>query len=158
MDFSQLLSNLKRNFNTLNFTKSDTFYWSPREKTVYFAESTDDQDTAIWTLLHETAHGTLNHFDFKSDFHLISLEADAWKETLTLCGYYAVQPPDTDYVEDCIDTYRDWQYRRSLCPKCNSGGMQFKADAYMCILCRNVWEVTKERFCRAYRKNKTALL
>lgn len=158
MTFSKLLAQLTDDVSDVTFSKSEYFYWSPYDRTVYYRDDSENDKHAVWTLLHETAHGILDHFDFKSDFQLIKLEAEAWEKTLLLCQQYDIQPPHADYIQDCIDTYRNWQYRRSLCPECDSGGVQTAPDTYRCIGCHNHWRVTKQRFCRSYRKNKTTLV
>ncbi len=153
MTFQALLDRLIADYPDISFQEADLFYWSPQDKTVYYTLE-DSDEPKLTTLLHETAHGLLNHFDFKSDFHLIKLESQAWEKTLELCDVYNIDAPSQDYIEDCIDTYRDWQYRRSICPECNSGGLQIESGLYQCIMCDNKWSVTKQRFCRPYRKKQ----
>ena len=152
MMFDELLTTLKKDYPTIRFAASDYFYWSPSDETVYYNNERDEQ--SLWTLLHESAHGLLGHFDFKSDFHLIKLEIEAWQKTRNLCNIYRITEPHIDYIEDCVDTYRNWQYNRSLCPQCTGGGIQILSDSYLCPLCSMQWSVTKQRFCRAYRKTK----
>lgn len=150
-----LLSQLKSDHPDFHYEPHEFSYWSPSDRTVYFNDSGTQQN--MWTLLHETAHACCEHFDFRSDFHLIKLESEAWQKTLELCKQYTLPAPSDDYIEDCIDTYRNWQYRRSLCTSCSKGGIQIKPDTYYCIDCRGEWKVTKQRFCRAYRKKQPQL-
>lgn len=157
MTFTELRQKLVADFPHISFEESTHFYWSPSDKTVYYSTEALLPEH-LWTLLHETAHGLLGHYDFSSDFQLILLEREAWEKTLELCESYAVSTPKHDYVEDCIDTYRNWQYRRSQCPTCDTSGVQTRNDTYTCVLCAAKWSVTKQRFCRAYRKNKTTLV
>jgi hypothetical protein len=54
-----------------------------------------------------------------------------------------------------LDTYRDWLYKRSICPTCTAKCLQ-QGDFvhYRCFNCHTTWRVTASRFCRAYRRQK----
>ena len=134
----------------INYQAADSYYWSPKNNTVFYQEN-DQSEVGRWTLLHETCHGLLQHTSYVTDFDLIRLELDAWEEAKVLAKSFNINI-DEDHVQDCLDSYRDWQYKRSICPHCNLGGIQTDAKTYTCIFCERSWTVSKERFFRPYRK------
>lgn len=152
MKQAELIANLKANHGaeSLLFSPADTYYWSPKEKTVFY-QTNDQSEIGLWTLLHETCHGLLGHINYTSDFELIGLEVDAWDKAVEL-GKQMELKIDNEHIQDCLDSYRDWQYKRSLCPHCELGGVQISPTTYMCLFCDNDWHVSTARFCRPYRR------
>lgn len=146
----ELIEQLKQVDDNIQFKPANTYYWSPKEKTVYY-QADDSSEVGLWTLLHETCHGLLEHKTYTSDFELVTLELAAWKHADELADTYALQI-DQDHVQDCLDSYRDWQYKRSLCPRCDLGGMQIDTKTYRCLFCAGSWHVSEARFCRPYRR------
>lgn len=151
----EIVSILQGSYKRLKFRPGDKFYWSPETKEVFY-----DRDAAapngIWSLLHETGHALLEHVSYKADYELIRLEVAAWEKAKALAADMAIRI-DEDHIQDCIDTYRDWLYGRSICPSCNNKSLQ-QGDLthYQCFNCRATWKVTPSRFCRAYRSTKHA--
>ncbi len=143
-----LLKQLQADYPALTFEAAETFYWSPQDHTVYFAQSDEISDE--WTLLHETSHGILGHTSFSSDFELLQLELAAWQKAKELAKKYD-KNIDTNHVEDCLDTYRTWLYKRSLCPNCGLESPQKDEQTYSCINCSHSWRVSPNRLHRPYR-------
>lgn len=143
-----LLKVLEKDFPKLAFKPSDDFYWSPKEQSVYYANSERQSD--IWSLLHETSHGILNHQTFVTDFELLQIELAAWENAKELAAKYNICI-DTNHIEDCLDTYRDWLHKRSLCPTCGIKSLQESASTYRCLNCNTGWRVSANRHCRPYR-------
>ena len=137
----------------LVFKPAKSYYWSPKDKTVFYQED-DKSEVGLWTLLHETCHGLLNHKSYQSDFELVMLEVDAWEKAEELGNEFGLKI-DQDHVQDCLDSYRDWQYKRSLCPRCDLGGIQINTQTYSCMFCNDTWRVSAARFCRPYRSKIT---
>lgn len=135
---------------SLNFKAGKSYYWSPKERTIFY-QSDDKSPVGLWTLLHETCHGLLGHATYQSDFELVMLEVDAWEKVEELGTELGVKI-DQDHVQDCLDSYRDWQYKRSLCPRCELGGIQINTQTYSCMFCSDTWKVSAARFCRPYRR------
>lgn len=108
----------------------------------------------VWSLLHETGHALLDHTSYKADFELLRLEVEAWERAKLLAADLDVAI-DEDHIQDCLDTYRDWLFKRSICPQCNTKCLQ-QGDFvhYRCFNCHTVWRVSSSRFCRAYRSTK----
>lgn len=148
-----LLDRLQELYPELVFLAGKGFYWSPKSRQiVYDADRRDEK--AIWSLLHETGHALLEHTAYRADYELIRLEVAAWETAKQLAGRLDVSI-DEDHIQDCLDTYRDWLYRRSICPACLTKCLQQDDCAhYRCHNCHTVWRVTPSRFCRAYRSTK----
>lgn len=143
-----LLKLLSKSFPEISFTKGSCFYWSPSDKVVYYAPIKQEKDS--WTLLHETSHGILGHTNYGSDFELLKLEREAWEKAKYLAKDYNIII-DENHIEDCLDTYRDWLHKRSLCPKCDVKSLQSSDNTYGCLNCGTTWRVSGSRLCRPYR-------
>jgi len=148
----QLLQSLKTRFPGLCFIPGKSFYWSPATKEIYYA-SDDEAVSATWSLLHETAHALLGHTTYVLDFELLDLEMAAWQKAKELGNDFNLVITD-DHIENCLDSYRDWLHRRSVCPSCGTQVLQHDAgNEYTCFNCRSAWRVTPSRFCRPYRQS-----
>lgn len=140
-----LLAKLQADFPTFTFQNANDFYYSPQEKTIFYADLS--QENARPTLLHELAHAILDHRFYNRDIKLIAMERDAWEYALhTLGPNYHIDIP-SDYVEQTMNTYRDWLHARSTCPKCSSTGVQTDQARYLCLGCGNSWRVNDARRC-----------
>ena len=148
---NELIKVLSEQHPLLTFIADETFFWSPKDTAVHYDQE-DDNDEGIWALLHEVGHALLDHKKYYSDIELVQMEVAAWEKAKQLASTYAIRI-DNDHIEDCIDSYRDWLYKRSLCPDCKLSGAQVSANLYMCVFCSLKWSVTTERFCRPYRRS-----
>lgn len=148
---NRVMTSIKGLAPGVTFEPGDSFYWSPRTQTVTYNESSLSEPGGIWSLLHETSHALLDHTVYNTDFELLSLEVAAWEHAKQL-GPNLETTIDENYVQDCLDTYRDWLHRRSTCPTCGSVGLQHSTTDYRCHNCNSIWHVTEARFCRPYRR------
>ena len=147
------LKHLKTTYPTLAFKAGNQFCWSPETSEIFY-DVTATGKAAVWSLLHETGHALLDHNAYKADFQLISLEVAAWEKAKDMASTMRLVI-DEDHIQDCLDTYRDWLYKRSICPSCNTKCLQQNDFAhYRCFNCHTKWRVTPSRFCRAYRSTK----
>ena len=137
-------------FPDITFIPGKRFSWSPRRHAVIYVPGGAD-----WSLLHETAHGLLGHERYSSDIELVQMERAAWDRAVQLAAELNLPPIDPEHVEDCLDTYRDWLYKRSCCPRCSVQGLQ-EADGrhYRCHNCHARWRVSSARFARSYRRSQ----
>jgi hypothetical protein len=149
----KVVKNLQKQFPSLRFSAGRRFCWSPETGEIIYKPRAGSQD-AVWSLLHETGHALLRHQGYKGDFELLKLEIDAWQQARLLAADLRLTI-DEDHIEDCLDTYRDWLYKRSICPSCSAKCLQ-QGDFvhYRCFNCHTSWRVTASRFCRAYRSTK----
>lgn len=148
----KLIADLAKRYPELRFTPGKQFYWSPETGEIFYKEKAGT-DKAAWSLLHETGHALLGHKNYKADFELLKLEVAAWERARELAADAGIEI-DEDHIQDCLDTYRDWLYKRSICPRCTTKSLQ-QGDFvhYRCFNCHAVWKVTANRFCRAYRRS-----
>lgn len=147
------LKQLRKLHPGLSFKPGQQFCWSPETHEIFYIESAGG-DTAIWSLLHETGHALLNHNSYQADFQLIRLEVAAWEQAKQLAATLQLVI-DENHIQDCLDTYRDWLYKRSICPGCHAKCLQQDDFVhYRCFNCHTIWRVTPSRFCRAYRSTK----
>ena len=142
------------NYSSIKFVEDDIYYWSPKNREVHYTKSINN-DTDIWKLMHEIGHALLDHKNFKLDIELLQLEIAAWEQAKKIAADYNMQISD-DHIQDCLDTYRDWLYRRSICPNCMNTSLQDASNSYKCFNCGNLWRVSVSRTCRTYRKNQKA--
>lgn len=149
----KLIHKIQVEFPRLRFTAAKQFYWSPESSEIFY--NTDARGKqATWSLLHETGHALLGHTSYMADFELVRLEVAAWERAQQLAQHLGLKI-DEDHIQDCLDTYRDWLYKRSICPTCTTKCLQ-QGDFvhYRCFNCHTTWRVTASRFCRAYRRHK----
>ncbi|HSX47711.1 MAG TPA: hypothetical protein VLF63_02965 [Patescibacteria group bacterium] len=152
----ELIVKLKKKYPEVKFKSGHQFYWSPKTNQVIYKEGSNNiHDT--WSLLHETGHALLNHATYKSDYELINIEVAAWHKAQDLAKQFNLEI-DKDHIEDCLDTYRDWVYNRSICPNCTAKSIQQENyHQYRCFNCKTVWRVSTNRFCRTYRVTKNII-
>jgi hypothetical protein len=153
MEPRSVLEQLQNRFPDLQFVAGGRFCWSPTTNEISYDHTRSDE-TADWALLHETGHALLNHQSYLADFELLKIEMAAWQKARELADEFGITI-DEDHIQDCLDTYRDWLYKRSVCPTCTTKALQQNDYAhYRCYNCHTTWKVTPSRFCRAYRSTK----
>lgn len=151
-----LIAKLSTDFPELSYKAGAQFCWSPETGEIFYKKDARSAKAA-WSLLHETGHALLGHTSYKADFELLRLEVAAWEKARELAADNGLQI-DEDHIEDCLDTYRDWLYKRSICPTCtNKCLQQDDYKHYRCFNCHTVWRVSASRFCRAYRTTKNVV-
>ena len=134
---------------SLVFVEGETFMWSPEQRQITYSQTGTESEA--WSLLHEVSHGLLEHKTYHSDIELLQKEVEAWERAVHLSTLYNIAI-DQGFVENCLDSYRDWLHKRSICPACHLQGIQKDPNTYSCLNCGKTWNVTKERFCRPYRR------
>ncbi len=144
------VKDIVRAFPELKFEAGQSLVWNPRSSSITFPNQ-DNIDT-VFGLIHEVAHAKLGHHSFKHDIELLKMERDAWNEASMIAGDKFHLKIDGDYVEDCLDSYRDWLYKRSLCPQCHLSGFQVNNHEYSCPHCLIDWKVPVSRLCAVKRK------
>jgi hypothetical protein len=149
----ELVAKLTKDFPSIKFSPGKQFCWSPETHEVIYRQNSKS-DESSWSLLHETGHAVLQHKTYQADVALLRLEVEAWTKAKDLASNYGIEIGE-DHIEDCLDTYRDWLYKRSICPTCNAKCLQQEDFIhYKCFNCHTVWKVSPNRFCRAYRSTK----
>ncbi len=147
MQQSKALVLLTDRYPDIRFVAGASYHWSPADQTVYYMKH-DTARSGLWALLHETSHGLLGHKKYRSDFELLLLELDAWEHANQLADEINITTGEAfdEHKEDCLDSYRDWQHKRSLCPQCNLVGLQVSDKQYKCLFCNKAWTVSAARY------------
>jgi hypothetical protein len=146
-----LLERIRADYPDLSFIESTHFSWHAGKMHVSFNKSNSAGSThAMWSLLHELGHALLGHAAYRYDIELLQLEAAAWGKAHVLAAKYELAIEE-DYVQDCLDTYRDWLHMRATCPTCLARSLQASPNQYRCLNCQTKWSVTRSRLCRPYR-------
>lgn len=148
-NLNKLLPTIRDDFPDIEFGLSSGFSWHAGTK--HIAYQTLDDIRAIWALFHEIGHAELNHTDFSSDMDLLQKEVAAWAEAHKIAKRYKITI-DQNYIEDNLDSYRDWLHVRATCPTCYERCMQTDKHTYHCHNCGAEWHVTRSRLCRPYRR------
>lgn len=175
MDISTILDRVQSAHPAIAFQTADTYYWSPENRTVNYKKN-DKDEHGVWSLLHECGHALLNHTKYYSDFELVRMEMEAWEKAKELASELqkelgsqsldlggaavpsildsqsSILTIEEDHIQDCLDSYRDWLHKRSLCPDCRLSSIQTDSHTYTCVFCHKKWRVTAARFCRPYRR------
>jgi hypothetical protein len=149
-DMQEVTKALSTQFPHLSFRAGRGFYWSAPAGEVVYRKNAQGQ-RAIWSLLHETSHALLSHESYHNDFELIEMEVAAWERAKHLANDLGLPAIDEGHLQDCLDTYRDWLHKRSVCPNCATKSLQATSQEYHCFNCGTQWRVTPSRFCRTYR-------
>lgn len=147
----KLVSSLGTKFPRLKFTPGPRFYWSPETGEIFYHHESSDQES-LWSLLHETGHAALGHTSYQGDFELLQMELAAWQRARQLGQEFNIEI-DEDHIQDCLDTYREWLYKRCICPGCGTKCLQQDdSTLYGCHNCGSTWQVSSDRFSRTYRQ------
>lgn len=154
LELSTLLQKITTDYPELSFVESAHFSWHAGKKHVsYQIQPGQNHEHSMWALLHELGHALLDHHEYTHDIELLQLEVAAWEHAQKLADTYHLQIDD-NYIQDCLDTYRDWLHLRATCPACFSRSLQSSATQYRCFNCQTQWQVTRSRLCRPYRTTK----
>lgn len=139
-----------RAFPDLKFESGNALMWNPSTTSITYP-AVDNIDV-VYGLVHEIAHAKLDHHSFQHDIELLKMERDAWNQASEIAKSKFGLKIDSDYIEDCLDSYRDWLYKRSLCPQCHLSGFQVNNHEYSCPHCLIDWKVPVSRLCTVKRK------
>lgn len=145
-----IIDYVSQHFPEVQIASADHSYWNPESRTIYISKTAEQPD---YSLMHELGHIMSQHTTYKSDVSLLRMEVEAWARARSLAAELGMTI-DTEHIEDCMDSYRDWLHKRSTCPACTQTGVQSKHGAYSCLNCGKSWRVSMSRFCRSYRIQK----
>lgn len=108
--------------------------------------------------LHELGHALSKHKDYTRDVERIKIESEAWERAKTVLFEYRKKAKvlnsddesikeekrqlleilpewDEDFVQEKMDTYRDWLHTKSRCRKCGLTRYQTEDGKYHCPRC-----------------------
>ncbi|MEK7471738.1 MAG: hypothetical protein AAB624_00650 [Patescibacteria group bacterium] len=144
------VKDIVRAFPELNFECGKSLSWNPTTASISYPDI--DNTDVVYGLIHEIAHAKLGHDSFIHDIELLKMERDAWNQASEIAESKFGLKINVDYIEDCLDSYRDWLYKRSLCPQCHLSGFQVNNHEYSCPHCQIDWKVPISRLCVVKRK------
>lgn len=149
---SSLVAKLQCDHPHITLTAHDgAAYWSSAQRTVFY---NPNEPHADWILLHEMSHALLQHSSYRKDIELLAMERDAWQYAArTLAPRYSMHI-DEDFIQDSLDSYRDWLHAKSTCPRCQLTGAELAPRRYHCAACGNQWHVNEARTCHVRRYNQ----
>lgn len=145
---SSLVNTLQADFSQFQFIEGDISHWSHTKNTIFYA--TNDPHIE-WVLLHELGHACLHHADYQRDIELLAMERDAWHHATTVLAPAYDLVIDPDFIEDHLDTYRDWLHAKSTCPCCTLTGVEVQKQQYRCLGCQHTWKTNEGTQTRVYR-------
>lgn len=93
-----------------------------------------DPNGSSLSLLHEVGHALCHHRTFNTAIQRLKMEREAWEKARELCRKYEVLFDD-DFVEDELDSYRNWVEKKSRCPICGLARFQSLDGNYFCPKC-----------------------
>lgn len=146
-----LVSKLSNHYPFISFIEGEEYRWDPKNNSIHYNPKAEH---AAEYLIHEVAHSILAHSTYDRDIQLIEMERDAW-EKATHLGLELAITIESDVIDDSLDTYRDWLHARSLCPDCQSTGVQTDKSTYKCLACSAKWRVNEARSCQLRRYKNT---
>lgn len=146
-----IFKEITANYPAISFKEGDNFIWSPEQSAITYVKKEIKSKDGLWSLIHELAHSELKHRSYRSDFELIQMEAAAWSRAKVIAKKYALKI-DEGYIQDCLDTYRDWLHERAKCPRCGVVTIQKNDLSYLCFNCTTTWSVPKSPLCRVNKK------
>ena len=129
---TKFVQTLQRDFPNFAFKASSRFRFHP-PKTIYYNLKTSPNSFSL-QLLHELGHALSNHKNYTVDIERLKMEREAWEKVRPLCNIYHI-PYDSDFVENALDTYRDWLHKKSLCKTCGLTRAQSPDGRYHCPQC-----------------------
>ena len=138
------LTQIKTEFPQFQFTPGKNFFWSPRSQTVFYQPRQLASKYGRLALLHEVGHGLAGHRSYQLDIDLLNMEVEAWSQARQLAARLRLSI-DEDHIDQCLETYRSWIYKRSLCPQCEATSLQRDTRTYECFNCGAEWRVATTR-------------
>ena len=127
------LEKIKCDFPDYTFKRGKKYSFRP-PKTIMIGP---DENFSELLVLHELSHAILKHCDFKTDIKRLKMESEAWDKAKELAVKYSIEI-DEDFIQDELDTYRDWLHQKSRCPKCGLTRFQTPDGLYHCPRCENL--------------------
>ena len=126
------LRKVQSDFPSLSFRTGKKFAFRPPRTIVVGPDEPMDE----FLLLHEIGHALSGHKNFSTDAKRIKMEREAWDKAAEVADRYDMTI-DCDFVEEQLDTYRDWLDKKSRCSHCGLAMYQTPDGNYHCPRCEN---------------------
>ena len=125
-----LIKKIIQDYPDINFRIGQRFSFRPPRSVVL------GPAISHYTLLlaHEIGHALSGKYSFKTDLERLKIEREAWEQAKSICQKFNI-PYDKNFIEDQLDSYRDWLHNKSKCKKCGLTCYQTKNGQYHCPNC-----------------------
>ena len=123
---------LRTKYPELNFNSGKKFAFHP-PKTIVLGPH---EPCYKLLALHEVSHALLKHRSSKTDVGRLKMENEAWEMAKILAKENKVEVNE-DFIQDQLDTYRDWLHKKSRCPDCGLTRFQTPDGQYHCPMCKS---------------------
>lgn len=130
-------------YQQYTFLPASFFSYDASEEVINYDPIRLNKPNGKISLLHEISHCELGHFNYQYDIELLMMEVDAWHYTKKLADQHGIGL-DESYIQDCIDSYKDWVELRGTCPRCNNYCFEQSKNLYSCFVCSSMWQVSSE--------------
>ncbi len=147
--FDRLLNRIKSDYPNITFSEGEDFSWNHSKSSISYNKKSKHATT---DLLHELGHIELDHISYSSDLSLLKKELEAWEIAKNIAKKFNISISE-NYINECIESYRLWIHKRSLCSKCFQNGLEISEKKYKCINCDHRWQVSSAQESRVYRKS-----
>ena len=134
--YHDFILKLTSDFPDFTFKTGKKFAFRP-PKTIFLGPP---QPNYALQTLHELAHALCGHKDYTTSVSRLKLEREAWERARSLFKTYRNLSPDSwgeDFVEDSLDTYRDWLHQKTLCKTCGLTCFESDDGTLHCPRCEN---------------------
>lgn len=130
---NNFIAKLKKDFPDFRFISGRRFSFRP-PKTIVIGP--DEGDKTLMLLFHELGHALSGRYAYQTSVERLKIETIAWQTGKKAYQKYSELPPwDDDFVEETLDTYRDWLHQKSKCPSCKLTMVQTEAGKWVCPFC-----------------------
>ncbi len=126
----KFVEKIKKTYPKFKFKQGKRFSFHPKN-TIIFAE---DEENFEILLLHELGHALNGDFSFKTDVERLKIELNAWETAKSLAKTFKI-PYNEEFIENELDSYRNWLHKKSLCKKCGLTCYQTPDGVYHCPHC-----------------------
>ena len=128
-----LLERLSRDYPNLKFVEGARFSFRP-PKTIVIGP--DEGEKTPMLLFHELGHALSKKYSYALKIERLKIEVAAWQAGKEAYQKYPELPPwDDEFVEDALDTYRDWLHNKSICKTCGLTMYQTPDKSWLCPFC-----------------------
>lgn len=133
-NYGDFVQRLKKDYSEYRFREGGRFAFRTPSTIIYEDCGGRGENGCRLQLLHELGHAILGHREFWTDVERIKIERAAWEKARELAEQYNIYY-DEEFVEEKLDSYRDWLHKRSQCPRCKATRFQTRGGDYHCPNC-----------------------
>ncbi len=118
-EFNKVLDKLIAFYPDVKFISGKIFSYNPEKRSINYPAKVNNVKKSIYALLHEVGHYACNHVSYDHDLDLLEKELEAWRKARQIASELDINISDK-YVDNCLNSYRDWLHQRSQCQLCSN--------------------------------------